>query len=302
MKAIPFTAATVFRLKPGAVDPATLETALAKRPYQACTAGQVLSAGWVEAVPSLGLAGCTMDGQTLLALHVETKTVPGSALQAELDKRVKEIEDSQGRKVGRKERRDLKEAIVEGLLSRARPSYKTIGVWIDTRDNWLIVGSTSANVVDLVTETLSKTLEAPACGPLRTNRSAGGVMTEWLSTEEAPEGLSVDMDCTLKGPEGQSVRFTKHSLDGQVKVHLEQGKWPVALGLTFKDRLSFVLTEKAELKRIAYLDILIEQHAEEMETCEDMATAKKADMIFMGGQFRELLPALVEHLGGEAAA
>jgi recombination associated protein RdgC len=76
---------------------------------------------------------------------------------------------------------------------------------------------------------------------------------------------------------------------------LQAGKYPTRLALTFDDRLSFILTEKGEIKRLEFLDVV----KESLEGVENVEEIFDADFALMTGEFVRFLPALIEALGGE---
>jgi len=96
------------------------------------------------------------------------------------------------------------------------------------------------------------------------------------------------------------VRYVRHPLDGdEVKAHLAAGKLPTRLALTWDDRISFILSEKLEIKRLAFLDILKEEAEKSAEHADEQFDA---DFALMTGELARFLPALVEVLGGEVEA
>lgn len=298
MRSLLFKHVTFFGLAPG-LDLATLEEQLGRQQFQPCSAEAEESVGWVETVAEAGLAGCQIDGQVFVTVQVETKRVPGSAIAAMVDERIVVLEKSQGFKAGKKQIRELKEAVMDELLVRAIPSIKRVLVWIDTKEGWLAVNSGSAGDVDMVTRLLGRSLDAFPCVAVKTVMAPSGGMTLWLASEDsAPAGFTVDMDCTLTGTEGQSVRFSKLSLLGQVEKHLEEGKTPVSLGLTFNSRVSFVLTDTMALKKMSFVDVILEGHKENNASSETAKNAALGDLVFLGGELRLLLPALIGVLGG----
>ena len=71
------------------------------------------------------------------------------------------------------------------------------------------------------------------------------------------------------------------------------------LGLTWKDRISFVLTEKLQVKRVEFLSISKEKTEGEAQT--DAAEQFDMDFTLMAGELAQLLSDLAEALGGQAA-
>ncbi|PKO55717.1 MAG: recombination-associated protein RdgC, partial [Betaproteobacteria bacterium HGW-Betaproteobacteria-19] len=65
---------------------------------------------------------------------------------------------------------------------------------------------------------------------------------------------------------------------------------------TFDDRVSFVLTDKLEIKRIDFLDVVRDQIDGQ---AEDEEALFNAEFALMTGELGQLLPAVVEALGGE---
>jgi len=69
------------------------------------------------------------------------------------------------------------------------------------------------------------------------------------------------------------------------------------LGLTWNDRLSFVLTDKSQVKRLAFLDIL--QNGSD-QTSLDAEEQFDANFALMAGELSRMIPDLLAALGGEA--
>jgi len=136
---------------------------------------------------------------------------------------------------------------------------------------------------------------------LHTKLSPGAAMTGWLADGEAPAGFSIDRDCELRlpGEDRATVRYVRHALDGEeIGTHIAAGKQATRLGLTWADRISFILTEKMELKRLQFLDILKEQS----EQAEDAEAMFQIEFALMTGELGRLLDDLLAALDGEDEA
>ena len=96
-----------------------------------------------------------------------------------------------------------------------------------------------------------------------------------------------------------SVRLSlAHALEEEeVAKYIKSGKEVARLAMTWSDKLSFVLHDNLQLKRIAPLDLIKEQ-AKLNEQDDTFDT----DFAIMTGELRQLLPALIDALGGEMPA
>jgi recombination associated protein RdgC len=70
---------------------------------------------------------------------------------------------------------------------------------------------------------------------------------------------------------------------------------PTRLALTWRDRVSFVLTEALQLKKVGILDVVFESAAAGKNREDDF----DADAAIASGELQQLIPELLEALGGE---
>jgi recombination associated protein RdgC len=124
-------------------------------------------------------------------------------------------------------------------------------------------------------------------------------MAHWLSTREAPWRFTVDRDCELKAADEQKsvVRYARHTLDiDEVAQHIAAGKLPTQLALTWNERVSFVLTEAGQLRKLKMLDVVLKEAEDGKGKDEDNFDANAA---ILTGELAQLVPDLLEALGGE---
>jgi recombination associated protein RdgC len=285
---------------PWAIDLASLEEQMASGPFVKCPSNQPLSRGWVSPRRDGGLV-FALDRQWLLALAVEQRLLPASVVIEEVRERAEAIEVQQGYAPGRKQLKELRERVTEELMPRAFTRRRSTFVWIDPQNGWLSVDASSPARAEEVIEHLRHCLDEFPLALLHTQVSPASAMADWLAGGHAPAGFTIDRDCELKasGDEKSAVRYVRHPLEGdEIKAHLASGKVPTRLALTWDDRISFVLTEKLEIKRLAFLDLLKEQAEKSAEHADEQFDA---DFALMTGELSRFLPQLVEALGGEVA-
>lgn len=279
-----------------------IDAQLARKRFQPCGSQDQESRGWVSPVGSDVLVH-RVGGQWMIALGIEQRLLPSSVVKQEADERAEEIGQRQGYKPGRKQLKEIREQVTQEFLPRAFTRKRKVFAWIDPVDGWLAVDAPSATRAEDVLEALRQALDSLPLGLLRTQRSPASAMAEWLAGGEPPAGFSIDQDCELRAltEDKAAVRYVRHALEGdEVRAHLTAGKLPTRLALTFDDRISFILTEKCEIKRLDFLDVIKESLDD--AGSEDAQALFDAGFALMTGELRRFLPALVEALGGELVA
>lgn len=295
-----FKNALAFRIEPSWVpDFNAAQDALDAQRFAPCSPSQESAAGWVAPRgQEHGLLLESVGGQWLLEYMVESKTVPASVIRRKVDEKAAEIEKTTGRAPGKKEKKALKEDVLHELLPMAFTRHARISVWIDPEARRLTLDTANAARADNLVTALVQALPGFAVAPFHTQQEPASAMAGWLATYEPPAGFSIDRDCELKAADESKavVRYAKHPLDiDEVRQHIEAGKRPTRLAMTWEDRVSFELTEGFTLRKLAFLE----------GTMDDTGSQKgednfDADAAIVTGELSQLLPALMEALGGEA--
>lgn len=292
----------LFCLPAAWINLAALEEQLARGVFSSCPSNQPKSRGWT-APRRDGSLVFSLGNHWLIALTTEERQLSAAVVNQEVKARCSALEEAQGYAPGRKQLKELRERVAEELLPGAFTRLRTTFAWIDPLNGWFGVNASSLAKAEEVIEHLRHCLNDFPVAMLHTQVSPSSAMADWLASSTAPNGFTVDRDCELKsaGEEKSTVRYSRHPLDGaeieaEIKAHLAAGKLPTKLALTWDDRISFVLGEKLEIKRLAFLDLLKEEAAQGTDTVDDQFDA---DFALMTGEFVRFIPALVRTLGGE---
>jgi recombination associated protein RdgC len=274
----------------------TAQDDLTSLAFVPCGASQEKSIGWV---PPRGEAhGPLVEvvaGQRILKLMTETKAVPADVVQRKANERAEQILATQGRKPGKKEMKEIKEDVKMALLPNAFSKRTTNLVWF-TPDGFVVIDASSHARADEVVTMLIQSFEGLSLTLIQTQMSPQAAMAAWLITQESPAGFSIDRECELKAADESKavVKYGRHPLDiDEVKAHVESGKLPTKLAMTYEARASFVLTEVMTLKKIQLLDIAFEG------TNDTEADGFDADVVLMSGELSKVLHGLIDVLGGE---
>jgi recombination associated protein RdgC len=312
MALLMFKNLVVYRVSDAAGQPwsatlADVEASLHKARFLPCGATQPVSAGWVsprhgEPSESAGAAPLveSVGGQWLMRLMVEQKVLPSAVVKRRVEEMARQVEAATGRKPGKRQAKELKEEAVLSLLPQAFTKQASVNVWFDPKASLLMVDAASAKRAEEAATMLVKCLDGLALRLVQTALSPAAAMTAWLASGEAPPGFSVDRECELKSADEMksTVRYARHPLDtDEVRAHVVTGgKQPTRLALTWKGRVSFVLTDSLQIKKISVDDGLFDAGAR-----HGADEGFDADASIATGELRELIPDLIGALDGELA-
>lgn len=303
-----FKSASFFRIADDFVLPPleALEQALEAARFLPCGATQAESSGWVAPRGNKSTALVeNINRQIIVRLCTERRPVPASAIKAAVEERIEKYKQETGReRVGAKIKKEFKEEVLLDLMPRAFTKQSSTTLWLDPVNKFIVVDSGSLTGADKVVSFLVEALSSigGAAGlkaqPVQTSQSAAVSMAHWLSSREAPVGFTVDRDCELKMPDDEksTVRYSRHTLEiDEVAEHIAAGKVPTQLAMTWNDRVSFVLSDAGQIKKLKLLDVVLDGIGDKGKDDDGFDT----DAAILTGELSAMIPDILEALGGE---
>lgn len=232
----------------------------------------------------------------LISLMREEKVIPRAAVNHKLDEQIIKIQANEGRNVGRKEKQELREAIIDDLLPKALTKSSRTNGLLGT--GWLWVDTASRHKAENLLTKLREALGGlPAQQPVA-RQSPASLMTNWLLQGEAQGRFMLDSDVTLvgAGDVAPKVKISRKDLTAtDVVQHAKNGMTVTELGLVWNDRVAFILTQDLTLKRIQWLDV-VQEEAE--GSCDDAESMAYATQLLMAAALSAILGELVDLMGG----
>lgn len=239
-----------------------LHEELLTKPFSPCSPTQKESMGWVSPVGSGASLTHSSNRSILISMARQERILPAAVVKETLQEKVEEIEERESRKVSSREKKDLREDIEHELLPRAFTRTQKIDAWIDPQNGWLLLNTPSAPRAEAFTTLLRKTLGSLPVTLPESEVSPGVAMTQWLTSCKLPSPFALGFECELKnqGEDKGTAVFKQHDLTlDEVQSSLQSGKFVSKLAIEWDEKVSFVLTDDLQIKKLKFLDVLEEQ-------------------------------------------
>jgi recombination associated protein RdgC len=300
-----FKNARVFRLNtPFELDDVALHERLAEKAFRGCGPLEAMTMGWAPPLgPQAEMLAHGVNGCLLVAARRQERLLPASVVSEAVAERVAELEQAEGRDVSRRERSQLRDALLAEMLPQAFTRSRLVPALIDPQAGRVVVDAASdklaEEVLSLLRESLGSLPATPLAAPAAAERFTG-----WVLSGAPPAGLTLADQCELRDPADKGTVVRCRGVDlgsAEVRAHIDTGMRVAAVGLDWQDALSLVLADDLSLKRLKFEDELIEQAMDGSDD-EDPALRFEAEMTIMAEQLRGLLGALEGALLDEAGA
>lgn len=280
-------------------DAAFLDSgALAQHEFQPCGSLDPLRYGFIPPV-SVAFTHDTLGAMsTMVCAKKQEKILPSAAINESLNAKVEDLQKSESRTVGRKERSTLKDEIIFSLLPKALTKSTLTYGYYDTELKMFVVNSSGARGAE---DLLSKTREALGslkAIPLTPKTPITLLLTEWVKTGKLPEHFALGGDVELRnGKDNRIVRCKNHDLAAsEVLNHIESGLYVSKVSLEYRESIYFSLDADFAIKGLKFSDAILDKSNE--NNPETKAEQFDSDFNIMSLEVRELIGALLAAFGG----
>lgn len=275
-----------------------IEEALAKMLFRPLEKQQLVSEGFVNPIsvqPSDELT-YAVNQCVFFAYRSDEKVIPKSAINQLVAAKAKEIEEREQRKVGRKERKQLQELVLEEVTPNALPKQSLLRGYFDLRQRMLVVDSASPKKLEDLQGHLRSNLfisggDGIAFQPLNVNATMSTVMSCWLLEGYTPDKFSIDDEGEIVAPggEGAQIKIAKQNMEASdITQLLQAGRVVRKLAMTWNDRIGFVVAIGFNLSKLHWHE-KIELRIADACGDGDADDRRDATMTIMTGDLRELV-------------
>jgi recombination associated protein RdgC len=209
----------------------------------------------------------------------EERLLPSSVINEEAAKKIEKAEQRQGRKLGGRARRKIKDDVIHDLLPRAFVKPLRTDAYLDLEHGFIAVNTSSRKQAENAVSEVRRALGSFPALPPNSEVSPRAVLTGWIAGEKLPRGVALGDECELRDPadRGAIVKCQRQELQSdEIAKHLESGKQAARLALTFDDHVSFVLGEDLIVRKLKFLDGVVD----ELENTERESIAAELDARF----------------------
>lgn len=230
--------------------------------FTEATESQLVSRGFVPVVTVADDDGDTLampfQGGIAFSVRIDEKIIPGSAIKKEMQKEIERAQRLEGRKPGKKERAELKYAVMFHLAAMAFARTSVVRCFYEYDTNYLIVATASKALADKVTSLLVQ--------------AVGSIKTTTINVSSVKHGLTERLKKWVEYDEDAFGRFSPCSAvqlqEEKRKISVQMGDFSaareglqealskafqvVSLGLTLDGETQFRLNDQFRLKAIEF--------------------------------------------------
>lgn len=282
--------------KPFELSPEDLSEQLQSAIFQPCNSQDLFSRGWVSPMGDLGSDLVhAANGYIMICSRHQEKVMPAASVNELLTERVVEIEANEARKIGRKERSNLKEEIIFDMLPKAFTRSRNVHAYIAIEEGLLIINTSSTTKAEDLCTDLRQTLGSLSVIPLQGKNPAAQIMTVWLKNRTTAKGFEFGHECEMRDTldDKSVIRCKHHELDSAlINQHVQEGMYVKKLGLCLSSGLNFQVDDNLVVRGIDYGEV-VEERARDSDGV-DAAAQFDIDFSIMTLELSALIKLLLE--------
>lgn len=210
----------------------------------------------------------TVKEHSLITVQTENKILPAAVINRALNEKVKAIEESQLRKIKKTERQSLKDEVLIDLLPKAFSDFQQTYIWINHRDKFIGVATSSYKKAEDYLSVLRKLLGTLKITPLSTENPVEHEFTRWVKEDKAPQHFTVLNTAVLVDSldNGTIKAINEDLTSDNLHNYINDGRTVTLLRMSYKEQTTFTINKSLILSKIKYSDELYEQADHEDNT------------------------------------
>lgn len=284
--------------KPFSIDAESLEAAINDFKFTPCGSQDISRFGFTPAFGKLGkILVHAAEGYLMVAVTKESKIIPAASIKERLNDKVELLEQSEGRKLSKKEKDALKDEIITEMLPQAFTKQSATKALILLEQQLILIDSSSASKAEELLALLRKALGSLPVIPINYKNPVESNLTDWVKSGFAPSPFELQQEAELRGNESEVAKFKNQDLaEDEVLAHIENGMQVHKLALKFGQSMTFVMCSSGDLKRVKFSEEFTSGNDELGN--DDPAARLDADFVLFSAEIKRLINELSDSLCG----
>ena len=272
-----------------------LSDALENARFEPCGPFTERSSGFEPVAPdSSDALARRVNGADLLRLRSQSRVLPHSVVNEELELRAEEFRERTGEAPRGRNKRRLKAEVRDELLPKAMLRSDRIWGYFDLGEKLLIVDAAQEAAAERFLRRLQAANDALQFRPLAYKRPFADLLNS-IFLGGAPGQFAVGRECRMQdGMEKQSiVRWANFDLtDRSIRDHVANGMRLTHLGIVYDNILGCVVDENGVLTKVKFLGM-----DDDGDQADDALARLYAEFVLLPGTVRHLLADIEKLLG-----
>ncbi len=198
----------------------------------------------------------------LIALGTQERILPATVVAQAVADDAQQFFERTGRRPGKKMHEQIKDKVRFEMLPKAFVRNQTQLAYFDFERNLLLVNAAGDTAAECICTELRLGFGSFTVEPVQTEESVSAMMSAWLVSSKCDGPFVLGDECELKDPvdAGCAIKAKRQDLGlDEIREHARTGKKVSQLALLYDNRLSFVLDEKFKLRKLKFLDIILDE-------------------------------------------
>ena len=259
-----FKNATVFQLtRTNYFEQFSLEKSVKKNAFVPCGKTDIKRVGFVSVLPETEdlIKGFDNNNYMFLRVQLEEKVILPDAMQRPLTERIAQIEQSEFRKVTKREKDQLKEDIIFSLLPTAQSKYIFTCLYIDVKNGLIVIDTKKREKAEDILALLRKSIGLLPVTDFINTEAIQTVLKGWIS---APQGIDINFQVGQEikivgtGAYINKATFVNQDLyDEDLQQFMGSFDYKIKrLKVEFKDMFSFLFTQDGFITQLEWIDMI----------------------------------------------
>ena len=269
---------------------------LAKAGFEPCGPFTERSSGWIPVAPdSSDLLARRLNGADLFRLRSQSRVLPHSVVNEELEARIEEYRQRAGEAPSPREKKRMKAEARDELLPKSMLKSDRIWCYFDLKEQVVGIDAAQETAAERALRRLQAANDSVNFKPLQFEQPVNDLLNK-VFLGGAPSQFSVGNECRMQdaADSGSIVRWTNFDLsDRSIRDHVANGMKLTHLAIVYDNIMSFVLNENGIITKVKFLGM-----DDDAEDHNDPLARLDAEFVVITGTLRKMLGDLKKILGG----